>query len=248
MAGGEWLFPTTGPMQRALVPSLSVVLMVVTGTARTFVAKTIMQMGLQSPFLLTFGMFLGMAVCVVVEAPRLIAHCRTRRAAATAPAASVVVSFDAGIEIPTRSDSGPSRSRRGGASKGGVASTAATSVPPPVVVYWLPLSVLWRVAIPAVLDLVGTALNFMALLWLPAAVNEVLRSGMELLATALIVALWRRRPMSCTRWAMLVVVTAGLVLVSGSNLMIATPDPSQGQDSGACACACVCCCSETQLL
>jgi drug/metabolite transporter (DMT)-like permease len=172
--------------------------MVLTGVTRTFVAKILIQLGFNSPFLLTFGMFLGMFCCSLVLIPPLLTSQKLGRVGGKE---QVSYSQLSGMETQAGSDE---KSEVVGEKLDLLTQASQINI-----------RTAMRIAVPAFCDIIGTGLNFTALLWLPAAINEVLRSGTEMIATALIVVLLNKQVVTRVGWLSIFISSVGLMFVSG---------------------------------
>jgi drug/metabolite transporter (DMT)-like permease len=182
--------------------------MILTGVCRTFTAKVLIQLGFDSPYLLTCGMSLGMFLCSFALLPTIVMDLlvKWKRSAETGRQKySALRANETGQDCETDS--------------------ASTSLPAAPISESLGIS--WRAVIGVVLsglcDLSGTGLNFIALLWLPAAVNEVIRSGTELIATALIMVCFHGQIVTRLGWSSIATSSVGLMLVSG-GLFLSTSE------------------------
>lgn len=74
-----------------------------------------------------------------------------------------------------------------------------------------------RPAIPAILNLVASALRWTSLVWIDASVVEMMVAGLELVLGTAAARIFRKRMVSGRRWAGVVVVSAGVILIERAN-------------------------------
>jgi drug/metabolite transporter (DMT)-like permease len=178
--------------------------MIFAGVWRTFTAKILIQLGFDSPYWLTYGMFLGMTACLVVLLPSIVAETILKSKLSNDLCRSKYASLPAHEPQDYESD-------------------ATINTPDEPTPFWMGISwkALTALTLATLCGLTSTVLNNMALLWLPAAVNDVLRSGSELAATALVMVCIHGQIVTPLGWLSIAISTIGLTLVSG-GLFIST--------------------------
>lgn len=175
--------------------------MLLTGVLRTFTAKILIQLGFDSSYVLNFGMSLGMFACLGVLLPE------------------IALKFLRKESIPVLLVTDPEGNPLIGSGSGDVTFRKFENQPAPVKAIDQCTSINFKtmiyIELSTLCDVTSSGLNFLALLWLPAAVNEVLRSGTEMITTALIMVVFRGQKVTPLGWISIVTLSIGLTLVSG---------------------------------
>jgi drug/metabolite transporter (DMT)-like permease len=87
-----------------------------------------------------------------------------------------------------------------------------------------------RPLIPAVLNLLKNAMRSASMVHLPASVAEMMISGLGLVLSAAASWIIRKRMISCTRWIGIGIVSSGVLIIGGAELL--SSDKTNGDGSG----------------